>query len=326
MSDDAVQLDGWGRLGWAGLAGACVLGLLAPDVVAGPAGLLPLAVSLVVFGMAHGAVDHHVARRLGRPQRMSSFCAAYAVAAIAIGGLWAVAPTVALVGFLTISTLHWGQGDVWFARVTGRPAFGARWRLVAFVAARGSLPVLLPVLTHPEAAQDALVALRDVLVSGAGDVAPTGAARVAGLVLIAAVMLAAIAGAVADRAPRREVGELIGLATAVSLLPPVMAVGTYFLFWHAPRHVVRLMVADQAQRSLLLAGRPVRAAVAFHREAAPLCAVALLGCLALAVLAGVGGADGAIAPALAVIAGLTWPHAAVVHRMDAGQRVARIGA
>jgi Brp/Blh family beta-carotene 15,15'-monooxygenase len=323
MSGDRVLVRGWGRLGWAGLGAACAFTLVAPDVAAGPAGWVPLAASLVVFGMAHGAVDHHVARRLGRRQRMAAFCAAYTAGAATIGALWFVAPTFALILFLAVSTFHWGQGEVWFAGATGRPAFGARWRLVAFVAARGSLPVLLPVLAHPRAADAALTALRDVLASGGGAVVPSGTVAAAGVVVITAVTLAAAAGALADRAPLRDIGELAGLAAAVCLLPPVLAVGTYFLCWHAPRHAVRLMVGDPAQCALLRAGRPLRATVAFHREAAPLCAVALAGCLGLAVVAGAGGVDGAVTATLAIVAGLTWPHAVVVHRMDAAQGIAR---
>lgn len=323
MSDPAVDRRVWSYPAYAALLGSIAVGLLAPGLLRGTGGLVPLLVSLVVFGMAHGAVDHHVARRLDRPQRTWLFFVLYLAAALAVGSLWLLAPSAGLVAFLAVSVVHWGQGELWFAVATGRPPPTSRLRLVAFGLPRGALPILLPFLAHPEEATDVASSILRLFDGSAAVGVPSGAVRIVGLGLLGLAMLVALVCASRDGAPvAREAGELGLLAATFLLVPPTFAVGVYFLTWHAPRHVVRLLAADPAQRALLVARRPGRAVAAFHREAAPLSVVALLGCalLAVAIRTDVGGEE-TVAVSLAVIAGLTWPHAAVVARMDHVQGV-----
>jgi Brp/Blh family beta-carotene 15,15'-monooxygenase len=227
-------------------------------------------------------------------------------------------------GFLVVAALHWGSGDGWYARVVhGRPPFSGRVDAALFVAARGALPVALPALAHPaELARGADAVLAAV---GAGPLPllaePVRAAGLAavGLLVGAAALSAARSLRDRPRAALLDLGELAALTAFFVVTPAVLAVGTYLLAWHAPRHVARLIATDPVQAAL----SPWRGLVAWGREAAPLTAASLagLGLLAATAWQVPAAADAVAGAALALIAALTLPHAVVVAWMDREQAV-----
>ncbi len=294
---------------------------------------LPLLLSLVVFGMAHGAVDHHVPERLLRRglsrREVGALIAAYALASVLLMALWWIAPVIALVMFLLVAMLHWGDGDMWFCeRVNGRSAPRSAASLAAFVLARGLLPVGLPILAHPDSA---LPVLDDIvgLFGHEQPLAITPVAQGAGLGMIATAGLAAVLFSIRDNRGRParvmavDIGELVLLAAFFVATPPVFAVGVYFLAWHSPRHILRLMMAQPRQRALVESGRDGAALVAFHREAMLFTVIPLLGIAAIAVALAATDAPAIAAISLAAIAALTYPHAVIVAWMDHRQGVWR---
>lgn len=315
----------WTLPTYVGLVALALVSLAAPDLVE-RIQWLPLLLSLPVLGMAHGAVDHNVpARLLGRALTRRErwlLIAGYAVVAVLLMGMWWVAPLLALGLFLLIAILHWGDGDLWFCEsVNGRSAPRSAASLVAFVLARGLLPIGLPLLLYADAALPAL----DVILELFGRDEPLmvgSTVRLLGLIAIGLIVLAAIGFSIRDNAsrPRRalatDVGELVLLVLFFSVTQPVFAVGAYFLLWHSPRHILRLMASDPAQRALLDAGRNGAALLAFHREAWLFTVVPLLGIAAIAIALAATGAPQIAAISLAAIAALTYPHAAVVAWMD----------
>ena len=296
---------------------------------------VPFLLSLVLFGMAHGAVDHHVpARLLHRvlsTRERALLITAYAVASVLLMALWWASPVLALVLFLLVAMLHWGDGDLWFCeRVNGRAAPTSWTSLALFVLARGLLPIGLPVLAHP----GVTLPVFDDIVGLFGHSAPLAlstTARIAGLGLIAAVVAGAAMWSIRDNATRparvavADIGELALLAAFFLVTSPVFAVGVYFLVWHSPRHILRLMMSDPRQRTLLESGRSAAALIAFHREALLFTVIPLLGIAAIAVALAVTGASQIAAISLAAIAALTYPHALTVAWMDWRQGVWRAG-
>lgn len=316
------ELRVWSLCGWVALTAVAALALLAPGI-ADAARWVPFLVGLVVFSLPHGAVDHHVPRRLGRAGS-PVLLAAYVVAVVVGLVAWALAPIATLAAFLLVAAAHWGSGDAWYARAAHRrAAFATRLDAALFVAARGALPVALPALAHPDELARGAGAILAAVGAGPAPVLSAGA-RVAALALVAAlVVAAAVAAVVAARGARRsaliDVAELAGLAAFFVVTPAILAVGTYLLAWHAPRHVARLIATDRVQAAL----PPGAALRAWTRESAPLTLVSLVGLAALAATAWrVPAAAEAVAGAgLALIAALTFPHAAVVAWMDREQRV-----
>lgn len=321
----------WSAPGWAALTAVGALAVATPEAADG-ARWVPLLLGLVLFVLPHGAVDHHVPRRLRRTGG-PGFLAAY-VAGVGAGlVLWAVVPVATLAAFLVVAGLHWGSGDGWYARAAHRRApFRGRLDAGLFVAARGALPVALPALAHPEELARGTDAILRVVGSGPAPLL-ADPVRTGGLVAVAALVgAAAVAAFVAGRGRPQarlvDLGELALLAAFFTVTPAILAVGTYLLAWHAPRHVARLIATDPAQSAL----PPARALAAWTREAAPLTLVSLAG---LALLAAVAwripaSSDALAGASLALIAALTFPHAAVVSWMDREQAVfggspARVG-
>lgn len=135
--------------------------------------------------------------------------------------------------------------------------------------------------------------------------------------MAAAVLVTVVVAHLAVRHRRhRAVGallvELTVLSVFFSAVPPVLAVGLYFTFWHAIRHILRLELLDPTSRAALQRGGLLQPFRRFNKDALPLtvCAIGLLVAVALAVHhAGLG-------TYLLLIAALTTPHTAVVVWMD----------
>jgi len=289
----------WGS--YAALAAAAAAALAAPGAVDAVL-WVPLLAGLIVIGMPHGAIDHLVPGRVrGRPlapRAMAALLAGDGGLAAAGVALWLAAPAAGVVALVVVAALHWGQGELFLLGARSRA------RAAAEVAARGLLPVAGPLAFHPDAfaraADGVLEPFGATLALPAGVPAALGAAT-----LLAAAAAGALALAEGDRT---SPAELAGLAAFFAVVPPVFAVGVYFVAWHSLRHVARLVALDPSAR-----GVP-----GFARDAAPCTAVALAGVAALgAVLAVDPGAAAPVAGvALAVVFGLTLPHALVVAWMD----------
>ncbi|MCX6392936.1 MAG: Brp/Blh family beta-carotene 15,15'-dioxygenase [Actinobacteria bacterium] len=322
----------WTLPTYLGLGAAAVLGLLAPALVT-RFEWVPLLLSLPLLGMAHGAVDHHVPGRLLRRvltrRERVLLIAAYSGLSIVLMGLWWLAPLVALALFLLIAIIHWGDGDLWFCEViNGRSAPRSFMSLLCFILARGLVPIAVPILIDAKSALPAFDGLLKLF--GRDDTLTiTETQRLIGLLIVGAVVVAAALLSVRDNRTRPrsalliDLGELALLSAFFLLTPAVFAVGMYFLLWHSPRHILRLMASEPHQRALLDTGRSLAALVAFHREALLFTVVPLIGVAAIAVALAATGAAQIAAVSLAVIASLTYPHAAIVAWMDHRQGVWR---
>jgi Brp/Blh family beta-carotene 15,15'-monooxygenase len=313
----------WTLPGWATLAAIALLAVASPGA-ARAAGWVPFLLGLVVFSCRTGPST--TTSRAGSAGRAAAPSWRPTVAGVAaVLALWALAPVATFAGFLVGGRRCTGAaGDGWYARVVhGRPPFSGRVDAALFVAARGALP------GGPARARASRRAgpgrRRRARAVGAGPLPllaePVRAAGLAavGLLVGAAALSAARSLRDRPRAALLDLGELAALTAFFLLTPALLAVGTYLLAWHAPRHVARLIAADPAQAAL----SPLSGLWAWAREAAPLTALSLAG---LALLAGTAwqvpaAADAVGGGALALIAALTLPHAAVVAWMDREQAV-----
>ena len=312
-------------------------------------GVATFALGTLVVGMAHGAVDHLVPLRAASGVSLRRSIAVVSVVYAVLGGAvvaaFFLAPVAAFVGFVAVTWLHWGQGDVAALSIAGvdhLPTSAERW--LALVV-RGGLPMGVPLLTHPE--EYRLVAEWTV---GLFLVGP-GAAATAVDPLLAPTVRAAVGVGMATatlasvglgyrrvrggdgegRDPagwRRDVGELAVLWAWFLLAAPVFAIGVYFALWHALRHVGRLVLVDPEAASAASAGDAVGALARFGRDAAPLTLGGFLvvGAVGAGVPAGVAAPGDLLAVSLVAIAAMTVPHVAVVAWLDRRQGVWRPGA
>ena len=292
----------------------------------------PFVLSVALFGLPHGAVDHLVPLRLGDASLRRSLAVVSVVYAV-LGGLylavWAVAPAVSLLAFLGMTWFHWGQGDAFALRAFGE-ATHLRTRSDRWLATvvRGGLPMLVPLLAQPEAYRRVVTGIVGLFESAAADsLSPLFRleVRLALGVAFASICLGGLLWGY--RHVRRGDAGIEGwLWDAVEigvlwlffwLVPPVFAVGLYFAVWHAVRHIGRLAIVDPDSRAALDAGEWPTALGRFYRDAAPLTVASL------ALFAGLyvwvptdGSLNALLAIYLVGIAVLTLPHVAVVTWMD----------
>jgi Brp/Blh family beta-carotene 15,15'-monooxygenase len=291
---------------------------------------LPFALSLVLFGLPHGALDHLVPARLaGRRQTAASIARVvllYLLVGVPVFALWSVAPAVAFVAFIALTWAHWGLGDLFtLLAVDGVRHLRARGLRMLAAIVRGALPMLVPLLVFPKTYE--AVARQATAVFGAGTPGPgiPDSARVALAVAFAALVLGyAWLTRVEARRMRalpgwhRDIGEVLLLAAFFATVPPVLAVGLYFSLWHGLRHILRLGLIDGS--SALSRGQVARALREFARDAAPVTAIALVILVALAAAFPPTQATGSgLGLYLVLISALTMPHALIVGYMDRRQ-------
>ena len=284
------------------LSGAALLALASPAVegrlVEGAGAALLVGAALI--GVPHGSSDFVVAYRLMRPglgwRWLPCFLALYLVLVGLTLAAWWLAPLPTLLGFLAISGLHFGWGDMQAVAGPARPG-------LAF-AVRATTPILPIFLIHPagvagfvaalgglgeEAVLQGLVALRWPLLL------PWAAA-------VLAMVLPPLFARTAPRAAIRETAELGAIALAAMALPPLLAFGLYFCLVHAVRHML-----DLAEE--VFPRRPGAAALLASGVVVPsglVCLVVL--CCTWDCLGGVSGTDVLITWGLRIVAALTVPH------------------
>ncbi|TKX76060.1 Brp-like protein [Halorubrum sp. GN11_10-6_MGM] len=311
-------------------------------------GVATFALGTLVVGMAHGAVDHLVPLRaapgVSLRRSIAVVSVAYAILGAAVVAAFFLAPVAAFVGFIALTWLHWGQGDVATLAIAGvdhLPTSAERW--LALVV-RGGLPMGVPLLAHPEEYRLVAEWIVGLFLVDPGAAATavdplfTPGVRLGVGVGMAAATLASVGlgyrrvrgGARSGRDAggwRRDVGELAVLWAWFLLAAPVFAIGVYFALWHALRHVGRLVLVDPAAASAASAGDAVGALARFARDAAPLTLGGFLvvGAVGVAVPAGVAAPGDVLAVSLVAIAAMTLPHVAVVAWLDRRQAVWRPG-
>ncbi len=307
---------------YAAVLGAVAVGWLAPGTASwllAPA----LLGGMVLLGVAHGACDQfvvpatHPALARGRSRYWAGFLVGYLGLAAAVAGLWWWQPTAAVALFFALTAWHWGSADA-------PPQVRHRSQWLAHSLLRGSLLFAVPLWHWPTETQCIVSGLLGL--AGGVPVSAATMAQVAalllptvmgGLVLLWLSYLGQQQGALV----RTDVLETLLLTILLLVLPPVLAAGVYFVFWHSLQHVLRMnhlmdRVSAAPRRGL---GAELRF---FLRRSAPLLLISLGGLALVFGLAWARAASGPVLLSLALLAAsvVTLPHALLVTLgMDAAQ-------
>lgn len=295
----------------------------------------PLAVSVALFGLPHGAVDHLAPTRVrGRPATSRSLAAVgllYAVVGGFYTAVWFLAPVPAFAAFILLTWLHWGQGEAHsLAALLDVGHLRTRTQRTLSALSRGTLPMLVPLVAFPDQYRfvaETLVGLFGTGALGRAEVAftPTGRLTAGGLV-VALLTVSLALGYVRAEEHRDwlvDAGEVVLLLAFFATVPPILAVGLFFTCWHALRHIGRLVALDPGARRLLEEGRYARSLYRFARDATPLTALALafLGAFYWLVPAAPATVPEWVGLYLVLVAALTLPHVLVVTYLDYHQDV-----
>ncbi|MEM9291766.1 MAG: Brp/Blh family beta-carotene 15,15'-dioxygenase [Acidobacteriota bacterium] len=293
------------------LASAVALAVASPSLAMQ---LIVLSLGVALLGVPHGALDPVLGRTLLQERWGSRWWIVFTMAYLLLAGAvlicWKVSPAASLGGFLLISVVHFGLGDV-------PPAERRGWRGTGQVMVRGLLPIALPVWAQPGQVSEIFGWLAGASAPSASELATLGAV---GGALISPLGLwwvlhhgrRSFGG---DSHSTREILEVSALILLALVAPPLLFFVVYFCLWHSLRH--SLETADER-----LPGGLSRALRAFVRQAIPMTVLTMIA----AVVAWWGlQVGGAVAPSEATVqvifiglAALTVPHMmlcfAVQHR------------
>lgn len=193
-------------------------------------------VPVVVLGVVHGGADPWVGRSLfgslGFRYPSLAFYSAYLCGIILILTAWVLIPLATLAGFLSLSIVHFGTQD--------SIAFGVRRRPLE-IAVLGSIPVLGPLVGHPETVA---VIFNWLIVYDGNGLAGTIRWLVQPLValwLIGAGMALSRVWIEQDAAAARwlAIGMAV-LALTMLMFPPLIAFALYFCLLHSFGHVLEM--------------------------------------------------------------------------------------
>jgi Brp/Blh family beta-carotene 15,15'-monooxygenase len=274
-----------------------VLGLTASALLPRDIAWLVALTVVILLGVPHGALDGAIAAPLLRPRYGRAWFGIFAVPYLGLSALvllaWQVAPLATLAGFLALSVLHFGEEDAG----PGRP-------FEAIV--RGGLPVALPALLRPDETADIFACVARVSMPQLP----------AWWIASAWLWLALTAFWLLTHRPRGAVlTEMILLAVAFWVLPPLTAFTLYFVGLHGPRHM-RTLVRDPTKAPGIDTMR--RACLA----SLPVFALTLLISAGLWPLYAPGAHDAVanlLTLTLQMLSALTVPHV-ILDRIAAGQR------
>lgn len=299
--------------------------------------LIPLLLSVVLFGLPHGAADMAVPqlllRRVVGRRQVARWTTGYVLAFMAVLGVWWLAPSAGFVFFILLTWWHWGTADL-YAVLTFHEATFLNGRFLRLLTAlvRGAIPMLVPLIFFPEVYQQAAGSISGIF--GANAIAElslifTGPFRtgVAILFVLMAATLFVLSYRQAQRAQQGRVWLSVTVETMLltlffALVPSFAAIGLYFCLWHSVQHIVRIALLDDPSVSSIAQGRLHIAFGRFARQAALPTLIAFLALIPLYVLVPFTPDDplSLVALYLALIAALTFPHAILVAWMDRRQQ------
>ena len=178
-----------------------------------------LGVLVATLGLPHGALDPLIARRAGlwrTPLGFAGFNLGYLAIVVSVVGVWLLAPTASLIGFLVVSGIH----------------FGAEWnggRSVVLRSLTGIGLLTLPAFAH----HDEVAGIYRTLAGAGGAVVADVQSWLGPLAIVAMLIGAALA------LRRRPTDALeILLATSLALVaPPLIFFALYFCALHSARHL-----------------------------------------------------------------------------------------
>ncbi|WP_264555402.1 Brp/Blh family beta-carotene 15,15'-dioxygenase [Halocatena marina] len=316
---------------------------------------IPLLSSVVILGLPHGAVDHLAPARTAGLQVTYRGLIAIGLLYTIFGGvygiLWSFYPETSAVMFIALTWFHWGQGDLYALALLGAQYLDSRLRRVATVVIRGGLPMLVPLLAFPDDYRTIVSAWVALFGSNFELMWLFSAPVRAGLGIVFSLLIlvtmvsdywsaseaasgtrTAWNGKVSQTADEKldihpvdvwwiDVGETVLLYVYFLVVPPLIAVGVYFCFWHSLRHIIRLLAVDTGAQAALVRGDTVQVLIRFGREAAPLTILSfgLLSVVVILVPVTLTSTLELISMYLVFISILTLPHVIVVLFMDVSQ-------
>ena len=209
---------------WTCAALLSLIGILFPCMSAAVAPVFFLS-SAVILGIPHGACDPWVPGWLLRRPSRFPFLVVFFVLYLTLSFLylliWKAYPLPATLFFLLLTAWHWGTAD---ASLLFQP--GLRW--IMFGLGRGLWVMLSPFAFHTPEAWHVITLM-----------APAAGSPPASI-FFQTLLVFPLVLTLASRPGWTPWAETLLLVLLMALTPPLIGVGTYFIAFHAWRHLLRL--------------------------------------------------------------------------------------
>lgn len=191
-----------------------------------------------VFGLSHGGADPWIVRRMAGPgrSRQAFVLTAYLIASALFLGLVWLSPVTALVVFLAMSIWHFGFTDE--AYLSPKHSTRLLWL-------SGSTPVVAPMVGHPEQTGELFAWLLAYDTRAVIDVVSLAGPALAILWLLG---FATLVLRNSQNLSARVFSELVLVAVALVLLPPLLAFTFYFCLIHTFRHFLSIAETESLDR------------------------------------------------------------------------------
>ena len=222
------------------LAATCLaVALVAGLPIDGPRGTMIATLVFIAGGMPHGAYDIALLTRTTRlgPRGLALAIGGYVAIAVVMALLWAAVPLIALLLFLAVASVH----------------FGEDWTMLdepLLRVAAGTAVIAAPAIGHPDDVAALFAAMT-------GDQHGATIARVALAVAPVALLVTAVGILVAWRdGARRWAAATAVSITALIVAPPVAGFALFFAFLHSPLHLhaARITLAGISRRRWVVTG------------------------------------------------------------------------
>lgn len=218
--------------------------------------LFPFYIGLFILGMPHGAADHLLIwGLLGKDS--TSFRIVSLLIYISLSGIyllaWGIYPIFSALFFLVLTIFHWGQGDRYISAYLHGAHYLDRSRFLSLLhlILRGSLPIVLPGYLGNEIYHDFFVTMVKQSGKDITEFMPILEGRIIFLLipLILFILYTGITFLSSRQEERKalltDLVEGLGLFLWFLFIPPIWAIGIYFVFWHSLRHALRILWIDQ---------------------------------------------------------------------------------
>ncbi len=227
--------------------------------------LLPIYLSLFVFGMPHGGADHLIIWGMIRQSSLIfriGTLLVYPTLSLLYLALWHHQAIVSAIFFLAMTIFHWGQGDRYLSVKLHQALYLKRSVLLGalHILSRGSLPILLPGYLGNETYKMFLEAM--IRQGGSVEYDLSLISQFSYCFLLIPSVLTVLQLLLSSRKLKEGEGRAFALDCLESLflflwfllVPPLWALGSYFSLWHSLRHGLRILWMDSVGQQYLLEG------------------------------------------------------------------------
>ena len=225
---------------------------------------------ILLFGIPHGAADHHIHFHLKKINSSKTiFIAKYLAIALTYSLWWYLAPGKALIGFIIISSYHFGQEFLEHININKIN--------VLDIIIWGSTIMILPLILSYQEVIDSIT----VFTPFSLPVLPKGLKLISITLLITLVSVHTLKKFLAKRITKNQLIKMIILVAMIcflfSVLPFLVAFTIYFLFFHSSH-------AFKAQYNWLKSQKTHYSVTNFIKDLLPLSLLSILGLSAIIYL------------------------------------------